>query len=367
MQCLILYSFFVLATSQRKEILLIVSIIFILTINTVSAESYSYDSAEYLYTTHQYSKCLEYFEKYYKKSGGSYEENVRAQLLIFKTSIANHEFTKLSKQIDEYLGNAPLRVDDKYRFLLLKSEFHLKQSDVTNAKKAFFMADSLYKAEGFQQTAIENATFLYLKAKLNLVDSKEETINLLLKSLSLVPKENKFFVEILRSLGVKMIVNSKLDSGLYYLEQGISHNLRFQKKDSIGLIKLYLQKANALFRKRNIKESIKMYEELLRPLIFNPHSVNENSYYFLELEFYRLSIILYRYIHDYERTIEYGSEFLTKAPAFYPNNSFRYGEVYRDIANSYLKLGQLDLFVKYIDKSVALLVSKEEYQSYVFF
>lgn len=315
-----------------------------------------FDKAQYFINNFQYLKCIEFIEN--SVIGG--DEFSELNLLLSEAYLKNHEFNKadslLVKWIKTNKNNSSL-----FKAYQLLIETKIASAQYDSGRHYLNLLNDKFEIE--QQDSQLLASFYLVSGKLLFSQNRDTAYSFFRKSLINAKDSSSLLMDIHRTIGVRLVIDDLYDSGMYHINYGIELQKNHFTNDSISLIKLQLQKAYTFLKQRKIKESIDYYEKIIRPVVFVNHLENQKIYNFLKTEFYRLAIITYSFIHDYEKTITYSNAFLKEAPFFYRKDHFRFGEVYRDMAMAYLSMKKMDKYVENINKSVDILKNKKSYDN----
>jgi len=329
--------------------------VFFVTIKVFAIEPYPnyLDRARSFIKNSQFTKCIEFINNKSKSN----KINSEGILLLSEAYLKNYEFKKADSLLSNWIkrNKSDLRLFYAYQLFL---ETKLASSQYDSVRYYLKLINNQFDLKKQDQQTL--ASF-YLTSGIISSNNSEKSFSLLKKSFSLADKSSSLLMDIHRTLGVKLVVDGKYDSGLYHFNRGLSLQNKYHENDTVSFVKLSLQKAYTLFRMRKIKHSISIYEDTLRPVIFKKRNENQQIFNFLKVEFYRLSIITYSFIKDYKKTIEYGNLFLKQSRLFYHENHLRYGEVYRDIANAYLSVKKIEKYFEYTSKSLKILKNIESY------
>ncbi|MEL6558862.1 MAG: CHAT domain-containing protein [Bacteroidota bacterium] len=155
---------------------------------------------------------------------------------------------------------------------------------------------------------------------------------------------------------------NRVDSALYWISQSLEVQDRRFKEDVNKKIQLNLMKGYILFLNYESAKAIKLYEQVIKPDLFKQHLQNSNRFTFQQGEFCRLASIFYSYNGDLKNSIFYCHQFLKLAPAFLEKGHFRYGEIYRELSESYLKVGKIEAFTYYMDLAIEVFSNSEFYR-----
>lgn len=300
-----------------------------------------------------YTGCISLLESIHSKGtylersfiGDSAEKNILLSNLG-EAYFKNRNFKKALQTLQTInLNSNPAKEE---RYALFKSYQTLSEIYwfKANADSAYFW--NTKASDLINNDAQMKSEDLVMKAKLSIILSPDKAPQLFKRALEALDTTH---VKIL-DLYIFMPEIIAEDSALFYINKGIKLVENNFQKDTLLLVDLHLQKAYLEYLIGDFNVSKEVIEKHLEPIIFKPHQINKRKYEFLKTQFYRIGLLTYQALGDYEKCINYGKGFLTISPNFYEKGHSRYGELYRDLAINYLSLNRLSTYLSYNQKAI---------------
>lgn len=307
-----------------------------------------------------YTGCRDLLVDYQKKSA----LNCESMLLLARAYLNNQEITPSMQTLFAIISGSNCSERILVLSYLYLSKIYTKKFVADSATYFFSLADS---GEHLLINAEEKAFFYAQKNLVKYDTDKVAAENASLKSLSLVSEDNPFAMDVYESIALKLNDEYKTDSALFWVNKAITLQRSRFEADTNRMVRLNLMKGYILFCGYESADALKLYVEEIKPALFREHHRNELLYAFQKAEFFRFSTLFNAYNGDLYKTITNSDEFLKIAPLFYEDGHVRFGEVFRDLAESYLRLGRIESFVYYIDKAIDIFKTNPYYKSEISF
>ncbi|MGB3468187.1 MAG: CHAT domain-containing protein [Cyclobacteriaceae bacterium] len=322
-----------------------------------------YAKAKTLFENQDYTGCISYINQLSPVPG---TDLLQLQCLLGMAYFENREFDEAITAINSVADRVPSAPAEKaqlFNACQTLSEIYWNRQNYDSAtiwnRKAADIID--FRPEFAYLRPIDD----FQKAKLAFGIRPNEVKTLLRKVAVSFDRSDKRVLDLYTILAYSVFSEGKRDSAFVWLNEGLSLFQERFKTDTLRLINLQLQKAYLQYESYDLESSLKTYEEEVAPLIFKKHDKNHKRYEFQQGEFYRLAIPAYSLAGDFDQCIRYGKGFLAVAPSFIDSGHVRYGEVYRDLADNYLKLNRVASYVEYMTKAIAIFNESPFYKTYV--
>jgi len=331
----------------------------------VESEEHVIQQAIDLFDQNNYTGCINLIISEIKKDS-SKANSLELQSYLGRAYRENREFTK-SISVFTHI-ETPNVLDRQSKILLFNNFETLSEIYTLDIKRdsAIYWhnrAESLLEDESDKHLlALRN----YFKARLIFSHDQNSADSLLLRAAEGFDENDNRILDLYTYLYLSDLVNKNVESdfGLTHIRKAQEVQKERFPNDTIRSIITNQLNAYRTYTKSEFVKSAKIYEQEIRPVLFAKHSENANRYQFLQSEFYRLALITYTKIGDFQKRIEYGKSFLELAPAFFAPGHFRYGEVYRDLASNYFQVGRISTYLDFNDKAINIFEPIGRYPKY---
>lgn len=328
------------------------------------ANGSSFDSIKRLYNQHNYSGCIELINHDYQIN---HSDSIpfSNSYLLGKSYFQIRDFRSAIKTFQKVISfKAGSKENKLYKLRCINelSRTYLWSLNIDSAKYWNSYSKKFQKSN--QINLIENSSFIQ-KAELHLYISLDSSKFYLDKVRKSIDNDSENILFYYMALSQYYLAKNDIKSSYKITNKGLELFKKNESSDSVNWINLHLLKGFYTLRTKGAKSSVSYFENYVRPLLFKHHSRNNQAYDYLKGEFYRLTTLSYSHLGNFNKTVQYTKLYLDIAIKSLDPDNVRLGEIYRDLAESYLKKNRIATYIKYIDLSIEILSKYNSYKNYV--
>ena len=232
----------------------------------------------------------------------------------------------------------------------------LKSRDLINAQK--LVRNIELRTASFYQDNNLSSLYYYVKAYYSLLNNGNRTEFFYKKSLASFDRSDPLFIEVLLSYSDFLIENSFSDRGRDYINIALKILESYHKNDTYLKTKIHLQNAFYLYSVGKLKESLEIYEFDIQAKL-KGNSSRWSKY--LVSESLRLEAYSNFALGKYKKVLRNHEDYVKIVLKIFSKKYFRLERIYFRNYECYFKMGNYELALDFLKKSVLVSGTSQGY------